>query len=77
MGQIIIDLPNRTNKRFRLDNESLATAIIQTLETEAAIVKNPAKLSDEDKADIHAAKRARKSELVDWEDARAFLDTLD
>ncbi len=77
MGQIIIDLPNRTNKRFRLDNESLATAIIQTLETEAAIVKNPAKLSDEDKADIRAAKRARKGELVDWEDARAFLDTLD
>ncbi len=71
MGQIIIDLPSRIKRHYRLDDEDLANAILARLERDAMPVKNnPAKLTDEDKADIRAARRARKGDLVNWEDAK-------
>ncbi len=71
MGQIIIDLPTRIKRHYRLDDEDLANAILARLERDAMPVKNnPAKLTDEDKADIRAARRARKGDLVNWEDAK-------
>ena len=71
MGQIIIDLPSRIKRHYRLDDEDLANAILARLERDAMPVKNnPAKLTDEDKADIPAARRARKGDLVNWEDAK-------
>ncbi len=74
MGQIIIDLPSRIKRHYRLDNEELADAILARLERDAMPVKNnPPKLTDEDKADIRAARRARKGDLVDWEDVKKEL----
>ena len=74
MGQIIIDLPSRIKRHYRLDDEDLANAILARLERDAMPVKNnPAKLTDEDKADIRAARRARKGDLVNWEDAKKQL----
>ena len=71
MGQIIIDLPSRIKRHYRLDDKDLANAILARLERDAMPVKNnPAKLTDEDKADIRAARRARKGDLVNWEDAK-------
>jgi len=78
MGQIIIDLPSRINRRYRLDDEESANAILARLERDALPLKsNPVKLTAEDKADIRAARRARKGELIAWEDAKAYLKTLD
>lgn len=77
MGQIIIDLPNRINRRYRLNDADLTSKILESLETAATLVKNSPKLTDEDRADISAAKRARKGELVAWEEAKKFLDALD
>ena len=77
MGQIIIELPNRINRRYRIDSQEFADAIIKSLELAALPVENnPVGLTTEDKADIRAARRARKGEIVQWEDAKAFLDTL-
>jgi len=78
MGQIIIELPNRINRRYRVDNREFADALINSLEIAAAPVKNnPGKLTAEDAADIRAAKRARKGDLVSWKEAEAYLDALD
>ena len=71
MGQIIIDLPSRIKRHYRLDDEDLANAILARLERDAMPVKNnPGKITDEDKADVRAARRARKGDLVNWEDAK-------
>ena len=78
MGQIIIDLPSRIKRHYHLDNEEVENLIIQSLEITATPIKNnPLKLTAEDKADIKAAKRARKGELIEWEEAKAFLNELD
>ncbi len=64
MGQIIIDLPNRIKRHYRLDNKELADAILARLERDASPVKNnPVRLTDEDKADIRAARRAKAEYL--------------
>jgi hypothetical protein len=77
MGKIIIDLPNRINRRYRVDCQEFADALIDSLETAATPVKNPVKLTAEDAADIRAAKRARKGDLVPWSEVKAYLDALD
>lgn len=59
MGQIIIDLPNRITRRYRLDNKALAEAILASLEAEALPVENHSALSKEDVSDIRAARAAR------------------
>lgn len=74
MGQIIIDLPTRINRRYRLDDKELADNMIVFLEAEALLIPNPAKLTKEDISDIRAARRARKGELVSWEDVKERLD---
>ena len=74
MGQIIIDLPTRINRRYRLDDKKLADNIIVFLEAEALLIPNPSKLTKEDISDIRAARYARKGELVAWEDVKERLD---
>ncbi len=77
MGHIIIDLPSRIKRHYRLDDKDLTSVILASLEAAALPIKeNSAKLTAEDKADIRAAKRARKGELIAWEEAKAFLDRL-
>ena len=74
MGQIIIDLPSRIKRHYRLDNDEVATLIIQSLENTATPVKNnPFKLTAEDKADLRTANRARKGDLVSWEEVKENL----
>ncbi|CAN5386423.1 hypothetical protein BH20ACI1_BH20ACI1_06840 [soil metagenome] len=61
MGQIIIELPNRINRHYQITNREFADVLIKLLQTAAAPVKkNPIRLTAEDKADIRAARRARK-----------------
>jgi hypothetical protein len=78
MGQIIIDVPMRgVKRRYRLDDVEKAAELLNDLQAKAQRVKvNSEKLTAEDAADIRAARRARKGEFVDWEDAKAFLDRL-
>ncbi len=79
MGQIIIDVPQRgVKRRYKLEDAQTAAELLDNLQAKAQRVKvNSEKLSAEDLADIRAARRARKGEFVDWEDAKAFLDRLD
>lgn len=77
MGQIIIDLPNRIKRRYRLEDKDIADAILARLERDATPVEDsPAHSTDEDKSDIRAARRARKGDLVDWEDAKKQLGLI-
>jgi len=78
MGQIIIDLPLRVKRHYKIDNVESANELLAALQNTARRVEDaPEKLTTEDLADIRAAKRAReKGEFVAWEDAEAFLDTL-
>ena len=78
MGQIIIDLPQRIKRRYKIDDVESAAELLATLKISASrVVENPAKPTAEDLADIRAAKRARKGDFVSWEEAKAFLDRLD
>ena len=63
MGQIIIDLPSRIKRRFRLNDEKTAEAILKSLEDKGEIVENSNKLSKEDLADIRDARAAKKEYL--------------
>lgn len=78
MGQIIIDLPVRVKRHYKIDDVESANELLASLQNTARRVEDTSeKLTAEDLADIHAAKRAReKGEFVAWEDAEAFLDTL-
>jgi hypothetical protein len=68
MGKITINLPPDINRRYQLNNaESTAKPIEENQDTPTA----------EDLADARAARRARKGDLISWEDAKAYLDTLD
>ncbi|HXG84631.1 MAG TPA: hypothetical protein VNI84_11445 [Pyrinomonadaceae bacterium] len=60
MGQIIIDLPTRIKRRYRLNNKDLANAIVASLEAEASIVPDASKLTKEDISDIRAARAAKE-----------------
>ncbi len=78
MGQIIIELPNRINRRYRVESQEFAEALIESLELAALPVKsNQHKMTAEDQADIRAARRARKGDLIAWEEAKTYLKTLD
>ncbi|MBA2735865.1 MAG: hypothetical protein H0U50_03650 [Pyrinomonadaceae bacterium] len=57
MGQIIIEIPNKINRRYRIENAEFAAEVIAKLETSAQRAKNP-NLSTEDEADIRAGKKA-------------------
>ena len=75
MGQIIIDVPQRgVKRRYKLDDAKSAEELLTALQEKAQRVKvNPEKPTAEDLADVRAARRAWKGELVDWEEAEAFL----
>jgi hypothetical protein len=75
MGQIIIDLPSRIKRHYRLDNKVLANIILESLERSATPVKNnPAKLTEEDKQDIRDARRIlKKGDFVTLEQAKIEL----
>lgn len=78
MGQIIIDLPQRIKRRYKIDDVESAAELLAALQMSAQrVTGNPAKLTAEDLADIRAAKRARKGDLISWEEAKVFLDRLD
>ena len=78
MGQIIIDLPVRVKRHYKIDDVESANELLASLQNTARRVEDTSeKLTAEDLADIRAAKRAReKGEFVAWEDAEAVLDTL-
>ena len=79
MGQIIIDLPLRVKRHYKIDDAESAKELLAELQTKARRIEDDdaEKLTAEDLADIRAANRAReKGEFVAWEDAKAFLDTL-
>lgn len=66
MGQIIIDLPSRIKRHYRLDNDELANAILESLEANAMPLKtNPARvrLTAEDKEDVRKALAAETEYL--------------
>lgn len=74
MGQIIIDLPLRVKKRFKIDDVDSANKLLADLKTTAKPVENGAeKLTAEDLADIRAAKRARKGDFISWEEVKKSL----
>ncbi|MEO8072017.1 MAG: hypothetical protein ABI686_02110 [Acidobacteriota bacterium] len=78
MGQIIIDLPLRVKRHYKIDDVESANKLLDDLENTAQPAEDIAeKLTAEDLADIRAAERAHeKGEFVAWEEAEAFLDTL-
>jgi hypothetical protein len=78
MGQIIIDLPVRVKRHYKIDDVESANELLATLQNTAQRVEDDSeKLTAEDLADIRAARRAlKKGEFVSWKDATAFLDTL-
>lgn len=75
MGQIIIDVPQRgVKRRYKMDDTKSAEELIAFLEKKARRVKvNPEKPTAEDLADIAAAKRARKGDLVSWKEVKEQL----
>ena len=74
MGQIIIDLPQRIKRRYKIDNVKSAAELLAALKISAErVVENPAKPTAEDLADIRAAKRARKGDLVSWKEVKESL----
>lgn len=60
MGQIIIDLPSRIKRRFRLDDEKTAEAILKSLEDKGELVEKSNILSKEDLTDVKDALAAKK-----------------
>ena len=76
MGQIIIDLPQRIKRRYKINDAESAAELLTALQKSAErVVENPSEPTAEDLADTRAAKRALKNgEFVAWEDAENFLD---
>ncbi len=60
MGQIIIDLPSRIKRHFRLNDKKTAEAILKSLEDKGEPVEKSNKLSKEDLVDIRDARAAKK-----------------
>ncbi len=75
MGQIIIDVPQRgVKRRYKMDDAKSAEELLTALQEKARRIKmNPEKPTAEDLADIRAAKRARKGDLVSWKEVKEQL----
>ena len=74
MGQIIIDLPLRGKRHYKVDTIESANELLATLQNTARRVEDDSeKLTAEDLADIRAAKRARKGDFVSWEEVKESL----
>lgn len=76
MGQIIIDLPLRIKRHYKIDNVDSANELLSALKTKAKQVEEDEseKLTAEDLADIRAARRARKGDFVSWKEVKESLD---
>jgi hypothetical protein len=76
MGRIIIEIPSRIKRRYKLNDAEVTQTILYNLENYALLVKeNPASLTEEDKADIRAARRARKEKgFLTSEELKASLN---
>jgi len=78
MGQIIIDLPVRVTRHYKIDDVKSANELLEVLQNTAQRVEDaPDNLTVEDLPDIRAAKRARKGDVVAWEEAKTYLQTLE
>jgi len=75
MGQIIIDLPMRVKRHYKIDDVESANELLATLQNTARRVESaPEKLTAEDLADIRAAERAReKGEFISLEQLKTEL----
>jgi hypothetical protein len=71
MGQIVIETPNRLNRRYQIDQEKLSE-LVEFLDS-SSVRLDYSKLTSEDLSDIKAARNARKEESIAWEDAKAQL----
>ena len=71
MGQIVIETPNRLNRRYQIDQERL-TELVEFLDS-STVRLDYSKLTSEDLSDIKSARNARKEESIAWEDAKAKL----
>ncbi len=71
MGQIVIETPNRLNRRYQIDQEKLSE-LVEFLDS-STVRLDYSKLTSEDLLDIRAARNARKEESIAWEDAKAQL----
>jgi hypothetical protein len=71
MGQIVIETPNRLKRRYQVD-KNLASKLVKVLDSSGLRIDS-ATLTPEDISDIRAARRARKEESIDWEDAKSLL----
>jgi len=75
MGQIIIDLPLRVKRHYKIDDVEFANQLLADLQARARRVEDDdEKLTAEDLADIRAAKRARKKgEFISLEQLKTEL----
>ncbi len=75
MGQIIIDLPLRVKRHYKIDDVESANKLLADLQNTAQPVEDIAeKLTAEDLADIRAAERAReKGEFISLEQLKTEL----
>ena len=61
-------------RRYKMDDAKSAEELLTALQAKAKRVKvNPEKPTAEDLADIRAAKRARKGDLVSWKEVKEQL----
>lgn len=75
MGQIIIDLPLRVKRRYKIDDVESANKFLKDLQESARRVKDDSEnLTAEDLADIRAARRAlKKGEFISLEQLKTEL----
>lgn len=75
MGQIIIDLPMRVKRHYKIDDVESANELLTTLQNTAQRVEDDSdKLTAEDLSDIRAAERARKKgEFISLEQLKTEL----
>ncbi len=74
MGQIIIDLPLRVKRHYKIEDVELANKLLADLKATAKPVKNNSENpTAEDLADIRAAKRARKGRFISLEQLKTEL----
>jgi hypothetical protein len=77
MGYVIVELPCRVKRRYKLTDAEQIESLLEILDSSAARLKdNPALfLTSEDILDIKAAKAVKKEKgVLPWEDVKAGLD---
>jgi hypothetical protein len=72
MGQIIIETPNRLNRRYQVDKDHVSK-LVEFLDSSSIRVDSSEEITTEDRSDISAARKARGEESIGWEEAKALL----